>query len=138
MNTLDKLLHWYSTLTPQSVRDCHLFYEADAHFKDPFNDVCGIVHIERIFLHMFESTDHPRFFITETIVQDQQAFVTWVFKFSLKGKDYNIEGGSHLKFSAHDLVTEHRDYWDAAEELLQHLPIVGKPIQWLRQQFKVN
>ncbi|AXI02313.1 nuclear transport factor 2 family protein [Aquirhabdus parva] len=138
MNKLDNLLNWYSTMTCQSVSDCHLFYEADAHFKDPFNDVHGIDLIEKIFLHMFETTNNPRFLILETIEQDQQAFVTWLFKFSLKGKDYTIQGGSHLKFGEQGLVTEHRDYWDAAEELLQHLPIIGKPIQWLRRQFEVK
>ncbi len=138
MNKLDDLLHWYSTLTADKVEDCHLFYETQARFKDPFNDVHGIAAIEKIFIHMFQSTDNPRFIIAEKIIQDQQAFVTWTFKFSLKGKDYSIVGGSHLKFNAQGLVLEHRDYWDAAEELLQHLPIVGKPIQWLRQQFKVK
>jgi hypothetical protein len=33
------------------------------------------------------------------------------------------------------LVILHRDYWDAAEELLQKLPIVGAPIRWLRKKF---
>ncbi|MET3106813.1 hypothetical protein AAKU67_002656 [Oxalobacteraceae bacterium GrIS 2.11] len=36
------------------------------------------------------------------------------------------------------MVTDHRDYWDAAEELFQKLPLIGAPIRWLRRQFKVS
>ena len=135
MNHLDNLLLWYATLTPKSVRDAKHFYQTDARFKDPFNDVRGIAAIEAIFAHMFASTQNPRFIFGEKIGQDHQAFVTWIFEFSLKGKAYSVAGASHLRFGDDGLVIEHRDYWDAAEELFQKLPIVGGPIRWLRRQF---
>jgi hypothetical protein len=137
MIALDNLLHWYASLTPQSIRDVAKFYQADAHFKDPFNDVRGVAGIEAIFVHMFETTEFPRFIIGERIEQAHQAFVTWTFEFSLKGKAYCVVGGSHFVFDDHGLVIEHRDYWDAAEELFQKLPIVGAPIRWLRRRFAV-
>ncbi|WP_297572775.1 nuclear transport factor 2 family protein [uncultured Deefgea sp.] len=137
MNTLIPLLNWYSTLTPDTVQFAKQFYAANARFKDPFNEVTGVPAIESIFKHMFATTDNPRFIIGETIAQNQQAFVTWTFEFSLKGKPYQIVGGSHLVFDEAGLVTLHRDYWDAAEELLQKLPIIGAPIRWLRKRFSV-
>ena len=137
MTNLLPLLNWYSTLTPNSVQYAKLFYAPTAHFKDPFNDVTGIPAIESIFKHMFATTENPRFIIGEQILQQQQAFVTWTFEFKLNGKPYQIVGGSHLVFDEAGLVTLHRDYWDAAEELLQKLPIVGGPIRWLRGKFKV-
>ena len=138
MSQLHDLLHWYSTLTPASVKEAGRFYQNNARFKDPFNDVIGIPAIEAIFEHMFKTTQNPRFIIGDVIEQGQQAFVTWVFEFRLKGKDYKIVGGSHLQFDETGLVTLHRDYWDAAEELLQKLPLVGGPIRWLRRQFRVE
>lgn len=138
MNTLTLLLNWYSTLTPQTVQYARQFYAPTARFKDPFNDVTGTAAIEAIFAHMFATTDNPRFIIGERIEQGQQAFVTWTFKFELKGQLYTIAGGSHLVFNDQGLVTLHRDYWDAAEELLQKLPLIGAPIRWLRQRFAVK
>ncbi|MET3133974.1 hypothetical protein AAKU55_004267 [Oxalobacteraceae bacterium GrIS 1.11] len=137
MSNHEPLLAWYATLTPDTVARAGEFYAADAQFRDPFNDVRGIVAIEAIFRHMFAHTDQPRFIIGECIAQGEQAFVTWLFVFSLRGKPYRIAGASHLRFNRDSLVMMHRDYWDAAEELLEKLPLVGAPIRWLRGRFRV-
>lgn len=137
MNDAEPLLAWYATLTPETVARAGEFYAADAQFRDPFNDVRGVAAIEAIFRHMFEHTEQPRFLIDERIAQGSQVFVTWQFVFRLRGVPYQIDGGSHLRFNADGLVVMHRDYWDAAEELLQKLPLVGAPIRWLRGRFRV-
>ncbi|MYN45883.1 nuclear transport factor 2 family protein [Pseudoduganella sp. FT93W] len=138
MTIATPLLEWYAALTPQTLAQAARYYAADARFRDPFNDVQGVAAITAIFEHMFATTEHPRFVITGCIVQEQQAFATWIFSFDLRGRHYEIEGGSHLRFDAEGRVSHHRDYWDAAEELLQKLPVVGAPIRWLRRQFRVQ
>ena len=137
MTTLSELLSWYRTLTPESVKLAVNFYHPEAHFKDPFNEVTGVAEIMHIFDHMFVTTQNPRFSIHDIIQENQQAFVSWTFEFELKGAKYSILGASHLKFDARGLVIEHRDYWDAAEELFQKLPLIGGTVRWLRAQFKV-
>lgn len=137
MTRLDELLNWYSALTPMSVMRTAQYYHPDAKFKDPFNEVIGVTAIIHIFQHMFVTTDNARFIIDDRISQDQQAFVSWRFEFVFKGTHYTIVGASHLKFDAAGLVIDHRDYWDAAEELFQKLPLIGAPMRWLRRQFKV-
>jgi hypothetical protein len=132
------LLAWYAALAPDNLHRTQEFYAVDAHFRDPFNDVRGVASVETILRHMFDNTDNPHFLIGERIVQAERAFVTWTFVFSLRGKTYEIAGGTHFHFNADGLVTLHRDYWDAAEELLQKLPLVGAPIRWLRRRFAAN
>lgn len=129
------LLAWYSTLQADTVCQVGQFYAAEARFKDPFNEVTGVANIASIFDHMFATTNNPRFLIDQRIMQHQQAFVTWTFKFELKNRAYQIVGGSHFVFNDMGMVILHRDYWDAAEELFQKLPVVGAPIRWLRKQF---
>ncbi|SMC26151.1 SnoaL-like domain-containing protein [Andreprevotia lacus DSM 23236] len=138
MTCLDALLDWYTTLTPATLVQVDQFYAPQARFKDPFNDVSGVVAIRRLFEHMFDTTDNPRFVMLERIEQGTQAFVTWEFHFALKGRTYTVLGGSHLRFDADGLVIDHRDYWDAAEELFQKLPVIGGPVRWLRRQFAVK
>ncbi|QLI82859.1 nuclear transport factor 2 family protein [Chitinibacter fontanus] len=135
---IDELLAWYAGICPETLDQVAYFYQPQARFKDPFNDVHGPEAIRAIFAHMFATTDNPRFVIGERLVQGQQAFVSWRFEFGLKGKNYQIEGGSHLTFGDDGRVVLHRDYWDAAEELLQKLPVIGGPIRWLRRQFVVK
>lgn len=138
MTTLAPLLDWYATLTPHSISRAAEFYAPDAHFRDPFNAVQGVAAIEVILRHMFVHTEQPRFVIGERIEQNGQAFVTWSFTFSLRGQAYEIVGGTHFRFNQQGLVTLHRDYWDAAEELLQKLPLVGAPLRWLRRRFRAH
>jgi len=132
---LDALMDWFGTLTPESLSEIGEFYCEQAYFKDPFNEVSGVMEIARIFTHMFRATEAPRFVIGERLLDGDQAFVTWTFEFALKGKPYVIAGGSHLRFDDDGKVVLHRDYWDAAEELLQKLPLIGAPVRWLRRQF---
>lgn len=138
MTPLAKLTTWYATLTIDTLPDLHLFYAPMATFKDPFNEVTGIPAIQKIFVHMFDTTDNPRFEFIDTIEQNSQAFVTWHFIFGLHGKEYTVKGGSHLRFDDAGLISEHRDYWDAAEELWQKLPIIGMLVRWLRGKFSVK
>ncbi|MFZ6817763.1 nuclear transport factor 2 family protein [Undibacterium sp. Ji22W] len=132
------IMDWYATLSPASLSSIARFYTDEAKFRDPFNEVSGVAAIRTIFEHMFVTTQEPRFIFDEVIEQDQKAFLTWEFHFGLRGKNYVVKGGSMLTFNAQGLITDHRDYWDAAEELWEKLPMIGGFIGWLRRRFKVS
>jgi len=132
------LATFFETLTPDSVAQLHTLYDAQARFKDPFNDVQGLPEIERIFRHMYVALDQPHFVITGQLVDGAQAFLTWEFRFRFKRFDsaklQTVRGGSHVVFNAQGRVTLHRDYWDAAEELYEKLPLVGSVMRWLKNR----
>ena len=132
------LTTFFETLTPQSVSQLHTLYDVQAHFKDPFNEVQGLPEIERIFKHMYASLEQPHFVITGQLVDGAQAFLTWEFRFRFKRIDTTtlqaVRGGSHVVFNEWGLVTLHRDYWDAAEELYEKLPVVGGVMRWLKRR----
>ena len=136
MSHLDQLLQWYGALERSSLERIGEFYAPEAIFKDPFNDIKGLRSIRRIFEHMFETTEDPRFVILAHMGQGDQGFATWRFEFRLKGRFYTVLGATHFRFDQAGLVTEHRDYWDAAEELWQKLPLIGGPVKWLRGKFR--
>lgn len=85
---------------------------------------------------MFETTAKPKFTIRQRMLQERHAFVTWTFSFELQAKQYAIEGASHITFGPDGQVTIHRDYWDAAEELFQKLPVIGGLFKLLRRRFR--
>ena len=132
------LATFFETLSPQSVSQLHTFYGAQARFKDPFNEVQGLPEIERIFRHMYVALDQPHFVITSQLVDGAQAFLTWEFRFRFKRFDtttlQTVRGGSHVVFNEQGLVTIHRDYWDAAEDLYEKLPVVGGVMRWLKKR----
>ncbi|MES2900744.1 MAG: nuclear transport factor 2 family protein [Pseudomonadota bacterium] len=135
--SLDRVARFYETLSPATLEaELGAIYAADARFKDPFNEVQGLVPIAAIFAHMFHQVDDPRFVVTTRVGQGGQAFLTWDFKFSMKRfskEPQCIRGATHLVFNEHGLVSVHRDYWDAAEELYEKLPVLGGLMRWLKR-----
>lgn len=133
-----RVVAFFETLAPADVAALGRLYAADARFKDPFNEVQGVPAIKRIFGHMFEALDQPRFVVTGRVVQGPQCFLTWEFLFAFrnfdKGVTQTVRGASHLVFDDQGLVTLHRDYWDAAEELYEKLPVVGGLMRWLKRR----
>jgi len=130
------IAHYFETLTPESVGQIKKLYAPTARFKDPFNDVRGTAEIERIFQHMYVSLTQPRFVIVAQIVDGSQAFFTWEFRFKFKRFDTQTEqvvlGTTHLVLDEQGQISLHRDYWDAAEELYEKLPVVGSLMRWLK------
>jgi ketosteroid isomerase-like protein len=140
--TVDALVLAFEQLQPTSLSALGNWYAADARFKDPFKEVQGVAEIEAIFAHMFESLHEPRFVVTERIVQGSQCFLVWDFLFRFKTMDSEttqcIRGSSHLQFVQFEdgawRISLHRDYWDAAEELYEKLPLVGGLMRWLKKR----
>ena len=112
-------------------------YAADASFKDPFNEVRGVAAITRIFEHMFDTLDEPRFVFHERLVQADECFLSWDFRFRMRRFDRGemcIRGATHLRLDTDGRIVMHRDYWDAAEELYAKLPLIGVLMRWLRRR----
>ncbi len=134
--SLARLIDCFESIAPHSLSRLSEVYTEDVYFKDPFNEVCGLPAVTRIFAHMFEQLDGPRFEITGRVLQGDQAFVTWDFRFRMKrfARDEQcIRGASHLRFAADGRASFHRDYWDAAEELYEKLPVLGALMRVLKR-----
>ena len=136
--SIARLVRFFESMSPADAQRMDGFYAPDAWFKDPFNEVRGVRDISRIFSHMFEQVDAPRFVVTQTVVQGRSAMLTWDFNFSfkppLRSGPQRIRGCSHLRLDANGQVAFHRDYWDAAEELYEKLPLLGGLMRWLRRR----
>lgn len=137
-DAVTRVIAFFENLSPADVATIGQLYAPLARFKDPFNEVQGVPAIQGIFSHMFESLDQPRFVVTGRVVQGQQCFLTWDFLFAFKnfekGVTQTVRGASHLMLDAQGMVTLHRDYWDAAEELYEKLPVVGALMRWLKKR----
>ena len=71
-------------------------------------------------------------------MQGDEAFLTWDFRLRIKkykpDDEQVIRGGSHLCFEAQNKVCYHRDYWDAAEELYEKLPLIGGLMRFMKRR----
>lgn len=132
------VIAFYEQLTPDGVAGLARLYAEDVYFKDPFNEVRGLAPVQKIFKHMFEALHEPRFVVTGRVVQATECFLTWEFRSRFKnfqpGLTRTVHGASHLVFDTAGRVVVHRDYWDAAEELYEKLPVLGSLMRRLKQR----
>ncbi len=134
---VQRVIELFETLREADIARLDEFYQSAARFKDPFNDVVGVPAIQAVFRHMFKALDSPRFVITEAIAQGNQAMLTWDFHFRMRRfstQPQVIRGSTHLRFSRDGRISLHRDYWDAAEELYEKLPVLGPFMRWLKRR----
>jgi ketosteroid isomerase-like protein len=132
-----RVVDLYETLVPADLPALRGVYAPDARFKDPFNAVQGLPAIARIFGHMFRTLDDPRFRVHDRVVDGDLLFLTWDFDFRTRGagaRAMTVHGASRLRFDGQGQVVNHRDYWDAAEELYEKLPLVGALMRWLKRR----
>ena len=135
-----RLVALYETLAPADLPALRGVYADDASFKDPFNDVQGVAAIARIFSHMFHKLDGPLFQVITIVADGDDVVLTWGFSFRTRGAGaatLSIHGASHVRFNPQGQVAMHRDYWDAAEELYEKLPILGALMRWLKRRASV-
>ncbi|MFO1270873.1 MAG: nuclear transport factor 2 family protein [Rubrivivax sp.] len=134
---VERIAERFESFTRADLASLHELYTEDAYFKDPFNEVRGTTAIRAVFEHMFASLDGPRFVVRDLVAEGDQCFVGWDFLFRMKRFDRAeqcIRGASHLKLAADGRIAWHRDYWDAAEELYEKLPLVGGLMRWLKRR----
>lgn len=133
----DELAEWFETLTPASLQGIASVYAPNATFRDPFNDLRGVTSVRQVYQHMFETLVEPRFVITSKLIESGNAFMTWRFLFTLRGKAYVIEGGTRFVLDEQGLIAMHRDYWDAAQELYEKIPVLGAVLRGLRRKLSI-
>jgi limonene-1,2-epoxide hydrolase len=134
---LARVRRYFETLDEASLARIDTVYAPDAYFKDPFNEVRGIEAIRRIFARMLVDVETPRFVMLETIGDERGALLTWEFHFRLRRftrAPQVVRGASHLRLAADGRIQYHRDYWDAAEELYEKLPLLGALMRWLKRR----
>jgi limonene-1,2-epoxide hydrolase len=133
-----RIAQFFEALQPADVARMGAFYTGEAWFKDPFNEVRGLAEVQGVFRHMYVALAQPHFVVTGQLVDGAQCFLSWNFVFRFKRFSpevwQTVRGGSHLQLNADGLIESHRDYWDAAEELYEKLPVVGSLMRWLKRR----
>jgi len=132
---------FWETLSPATLSALTAVYTEDARFRDPFNDLRGAEAIATLLKHMFERLDAPRFEVLEVALQPDGAVLIWNFHYRLprwrSTRARRIHGASHLRFAPDGRVVEHRDYWDAAAEVYEQLPVAGALLRWLKRRMGI-
>ncbi|WP_269533298.1 nuclear transport factor 2 family protein [Chitinimonas sp. BJYL2] len=130
----NEIVAWFEQLTPASLASIDQVYASQARFVDPFNQLIGIDRVAQVYAHMFATLTGPRFIVDERVVRGRTAFLVWRFEFGLNGKPRSIQGGTHLTLDEQGLISSHVDYWDAAAQVYEHVPVLGSLLRWIKRR----
>jgi steroid delta-isomerase len=134
---IDRIASFFERLAPSDLEHLHTVYCEDAFFKDPFNEVTGLDAIRKVYTHMFDALERPRFVVTQRMQQGTEGFLLWEFHFrsnGLRNPDHCIRGATHVRLAPDGRIAMHRDYWDPAEELYEAVPVLGAFMRWLKRR----
>lgn len=140
-DAVQRCVRYFESLDPEALERIADIYAGDAHFSDPFNDVSGLSAIKAVYAHMFQQLDHPHFVVTETIATGNAAFLAWEFRFRLRsrpGVPQCIAGASRLRLNSAGLIVDHRDYWDAAEQVYEKVPVLGAVLRAIKRRIATH
>lgn len=140
--TLDRVARYFESLTPDALHGLDDIYAPDAVFKDPFNEVRGLAAIRAVYAHMFEALVVPRFAVTGRWLAGESAVLRWRFDADgIRGRGampISFSGLTLCEFDASGHIAVHRDYWDAAEEVYERIPVLGALLRLVKRRMRVQ
>lgn len=130
-------VRFYEALSPATVADLQSVVHDDVRFKDPFNEVVGLKAYTALLNAMFRAAPDIQFEVLHTSYDGDACFLRWNSRGTVKalGKDpWVIQGMSELRFADDGRVISHIDYWDAAAQFYERIPVVGAIIRFIRRR----
>ncbi len=114
-------------------------YSADVYFNDTLKTLRGRSDLGHYLKESAEAVEDCRVTIEDTTRTSQGEYlIRWKmmirFKKLRKGVDTWTVGVSHLRFDAAGLVCYHQDYWNAADGIYEHVPVLGWMIRALKKR----
>lgn len=130
----ERYSRFLEALTPETLEDLPSQVTEDVRFKDPFNDVRGVEAMAGVFRHMFEAVGPVRFRVEQTMAEGDRCLMAWRFEGRLRGRPWQFDGTSVIRFAPDGRVAEHIDHWDAATGFYERLPVIGRLLAAIRRR----
>jgi hypothetical protein len=131
---------YFERVSPDNLDELRTLCAPNVRFRDPFNDVRGDDQIVRIFAQMFDDVAEPAFEVVDTATSGLKSYLRWIFRFKNKksGKAFSIDGMTEVHFDSDGRVVAHLDHWDAASQLYEHAPVLGRVLRMIRRRLALK
>ena len=128
---------FYESLSADSPQEEYgVYFDSASEFTDPFQKVQGLSAIHNVFVAMYKNLRNPRFVVDEIVCSDEVAYLRWHFFYTLSSKagEHSFMGVSRVTFTQSAKVKSHIDYWDAAENVYEKIPLLGALIRFVKRK----
>lgn len=134
---IDDFLTMYNKLDRANLSLLANIYHQDVVFIDPLHRIDGLSALTKYFSNLYENLDAGRFEMKKVLQQDNAVSLYWTMYFSHSkikaGKEVSFDGNSFLEYQDGKVIF-HRDYFNAADMLYQHIPVLGGLINLVKKR----
>ena len=134
--TLENFCSFYRQLDQQSAHHLADIYSQDIEFIDPIHRLKNIDNLYRYLHDMMRDVIDCRFDIQQVMEQEGEAYVRWIMHFShprlRSGQPIEVPGVSWLRYNHR--IYFHQDYYDAGAMLYEHIPLLGRVVEKIKQR----
>ncbi len=126
----------YGNLSVDNVKaNVRRVYAPDAWFNDTVATEVGVDAIEGYLLRTAENAELVQAKVTDVAVSGRDCYVRWTMEVRVKnladGSPILTEGMSQLRFDDQGRIVLHQDFWNPANGIYQHLPLLGPAIRYV-------
>jgi limonene-1,2-epoxide hydrolase len=109
-------------------------YSDDIEFSDPIHSLNGLDALHQYFKGMANNVECCTFNFHRQIIKDNQAYLEWDMKLTMKGSTNVIEvpGVTYVEYG--EKIHLHRDYFDAGKMFYENVPILEKIIKYIKRR----
>lgn len=128
---------FFENLSKEDTEESYrIFFDENSSFEDPFQKVQGLDAIYKVFEHMYTTLVDPKFRVDEIIENDSIAYLKWhfYFKLSKNEEEQSFVGVSRVEFDRLGKVISHVDYWDAASNVYEKIPLLGSLLRMIKRK----
>jgi hypothetical protein len=137
---LETFSAFFSSFAPDRIeRLLSKTYSADVYFNDTLKSIRGSAALQHYLQESAAAVEDCRVTIEDTTrTREGDYLVRWKmmirFKRFRRGVDTWTVGMSHLRFDEQGRVAYHQDYWNAADGLYEHIPVLGWMIRAIKRR----
>ncbi|MDF1734361.1 MAG: nuclear transport factor 2 family protein [Minwuia sp.] len=138
---LEHYIAFFEGMTTADIARVPEVYAPEARFKDPFSDFRGHDHLQRMFTAMLRDVREYALVVDARCLDGQTGWLKWTmsgYVGALGKEKWTVTGTSIVAFDGDGLVTEHVDYWDAASQMYERLPVLGWILRRIRGRFAAH
>ena len=137
---MQRFSDFFGPLTEQSVRSgIPRAYAPELWFNDTLKTITDCAELERYMVETAHNVEHCRAVVdTWSLSREGDVLVRWHmlirFKRFARGRDTESMGISLLRLDDEGRIAFQQDFWNAADGLFQHVPVLGTMIRAIKRR----
>ena len=134
---ISRFERFLSHLDEQTARqDTEKVYAPDAFLNDTLKTIHGSPSIRDYFIKTAQGLDSMIVNFDDVAVSGHNYYFRWTMdtrmKHLAKGRNVRTIGVTLVRFDHEGRVMIHQDFWDSAQGVWDHVPVLGSVIRWIQ------